>query len=87
MSSSARLKELAGRKRLLVAQSDLHRELIGMEAVRLRERRDAAQDFGHRHRWWLHGGLALGSVLLAGKFRGLSRWLPAATILLRALKG
>jgi len=86
MFSSSRLKELKERKRVLLAQADLHRELIGLESLQLRQRRDAAQAFADRHRWWLYGGAALGGLLLAGKYRGLARLLPAALVLVRALR-
>lgn len=76
MASSARLSDLAVRKRLLVAEAGLHREMLALEATRLAAPRLALAPLATRHPWWLLGGAAaLGLVALRHR-RTLADWLP-----------
>jgi hypothetical protein len=78
MLPSTRLKELAQRKQLLLMQSDLHRELIAVEALHVRSRLDATAESVKTNRWWLIGG-ALGASWLFSRSSGkFTRWLPLA---------
>ena len=56
MPATARLNDLATRKRLLVAQADLHRAGVGVARTRLSGSCPAARGFASQHRWWLIGG-------------------------------
>jgi len=84
------MNDLADRKRLLIAQAGLHRELIARECQRLLPPVDLAQDlalgFVQRNRWWLLGGAAVGGVLLPAKWRGLLGLLPLVPGLLRSFR-
>ncbi|MBI4623760.1 MAG: hypothetical protein HY736_11165 [Verrucomicrobia bacterium] len=90
MSSTARLNDLAERKRLLVRQSDLHRQVIANERLRLLERFATAREQVQAHRWWLIGGAACVGLLLARRLGGVAGWLSAALTaarLMQTLKG
>lgn len=80
------MNALVTRKRLLVAQADLHRQLLTLELARLDARREAAGSWVDQNRWWLIGGAALGGVLFARNGRGLAQWLPTLVSAWRALK-
>ena len=81
------MNDFAARKRLLIAQADLHRQLVAVERLRLEGRWHAAHNFGDRNRWWLLAGAIAGGVLLARDGRGLVRWLPILIATWRTLKG
>lgn len=87
MLASARLKELAARKQLLLAQANLHRELLGFERLQFAHQTTVATTFLGRHRYWLLGGALVGGFLLARKRGGLVAWLPGALALLRSIRG
>ncbi|MDD3180416.1 MAG: hypothetical protein PHQ04_08700 [Opitutaceae bacterium] len=80
------MNELAGRKRLIVARADLHRQILAAELQRLEGRWDAARGFVVQYRWCLLGAAAVGGLLLGRKRRGLSGWLPAMVAVWRALR-
>ena len=80
------MNDLAARKRLLVAQAGLHRQLLELEGRRVLQRVDRARDFVHRNRWWLLGGAVAGGVLLAPKRRGFLEMLPRIPELLRLFR-
>lgn len=76
--ASTRLNELAARKQLLVAQADLHRQLLSMEVARLGTTRLGSNEFVSRHRWWLLGGAVVVGTVLTRYWRGFAQWLPPA---------
>lgn len=76
------MNHLSTRKRLLAAQADLHRQLIGHECARWQA---GSILRGHR-RWWLVGGAVLAGVLLVRNGRQLIPWLPTVATLWRMLK-
>lgn len=80
------MSDFTRRKRLLVAQADLHRELLGLERASWRKCHDAADAFAGRNRWWLIGGAIAGGVVLVRNWRGLAHWLPTLIAVWRALK-
>lgn len=80
------MNDLVVRKRLLIAQADLHRQLIGMECAQIRGSWEAVRSFAGRHRWWLLGGAFAGGWLLTRRARGAARWLPTLIATWRALK-
>ncbi|QYM79602.1 hypothetical protein K0B96_03005 [Horticoccus luteus] len=88
MSASGGMNELVARRRALVAQADLHREIFAVERLRLELRGVQARQFLAEHRWWLVGGAAAaGGLLLTRRARGLFGWLPTLVSVARtALK-
>ena len=75
------LNQLAQRKRLLLAQSELQRRLLALECARLRTRlaplESVEENLGRLRPWLLAAGAAAG-LLAARRWRRLLRWLPAA---------
>ena len=84
MPAIHRLDDLVARKRLILARSDLHRQIIALEQQSLAGRWSGAAEFAGRRRWWLLGGALAGGWLLGPRVVGLVRWLPAVIDLLRA---
>jgi ElaB/YqjD/DUF883 family membrane-anchored ribosome-binding protein len=80
---SEKMKNLAAHKRLIIAQADLHRQVIEQERQRLRQRVGQTRDFVRKNRWWLVGGAIASGFVLAPKKRGWLGWLPLASKLLR----
>jgi len=80
------MNELATRKQLLIAQADLHRQLLALELTQLNARREAAASFVDQNRWWVIGGAALVGVLGVRHWRGLAQWVPTLVTTWRALK-
>ncbi|HWL16024.1 MAG TPA: hypothetical protein VNR00_10495 [Opitutus sp.] len=76
MPAPAGVNELAARKRLLLAEADLHRGILQLERERLCARGQAARATLAQHRWWLLGGAAVVGFLLTRRARGLAAWLP-----------
>ncbi|HWA28490.1 MAG TPA: hypothetical protein VG734_22765 [Lacunisphaera sp.] len=76
MDPAERLNELALRKRLLVAQSALHRQMISLEGGSLATRGLDAGHLAVRHRWWLLGGALVAGVVMIRHRRALGTWLP-----------
>ncbi len=85
MPESEGLTELAKRKRLLVAQADLHRSVAAVSYLGLRTRLGTAQDAVQSNRWWLFAGLAGVGLVLGGQWRTLARWAPVALASWRVL--
>lgn len=77
MNSKA-LHQLAERKRLLVAEADLHRGLIAAEVNRYRARLETAREGVRVGGPWLAAGSAIAGVLLARKWSSVTRVLPTA---------
>jgi hypothetical protein len=80
------MNDLTTRKRLLIAQAELHRHCIELECQRVVQHMSQAQDFIHQKRWWLLGGAAVGGFLLAPRWRGFLGLLPLIPSLLRVLR-
>lgn len=83
--ASTRLNALAARKQLLVAQADLHRQLLSMEVTRLGNARLGPDGVVTRHRWWLVGGAVVVGTVLTRYWRGVAQWLPPALSVARTL--
>lgn len=82
---AARLTDLAGRRRLLVAEADLHRRLIAFEHLNLESRFDDTRARIHRNRWWLIAG-AVGVGFLLVRHRRLVSLLPSAVTAWRLME-
>lgn len=75
------------RKRALVAQSDLHREIIAYESAQISVRAHAAGDVIARNRWWLLGGAAVAAgVVVSRRPRALLKFLPTVLSAWRAFR-
>jgi hypothetical protein len=83
---SEKMNNLAARKRLIIAQAGLHRQVIEQECRRILQRVEQTQDFVQQKRWWLLGGAAVGGLLLAPRWRRWLAWLPTIPDLLRILQ-
>ena len=80
------MNELAARKRLLIAEADLHRQLLRSEQIGLSRRWDSARTLAGRNQWWILGGaLGLG-LLLTRRWRGVVQWVPVALATWRTWK-
>jgi hypothetical protein len=80
------MNALAARRELLVTEAALHRQILALEASQLRERATAARALLTHGRWWLQGGAALMGVVLGGRWRSLSAWLPLVLTAVQGLK-
>lgn len=72
------MMDLAERKRLLVAQANLHRTILQAEVARCQARLDAARQGLRTGGPWLAAGSAVAGLLLARKWRSLAGWIPSA---------
>lgn len=84
MASSRQLNELAARKQLLIAQADLHRQLLSLETSRIGAGGLGPGAFVERNRWWLIGGALAVGVVIARRWRGFAEWLPPILATARA---
>ena len=89
MAVSEALKELAERKRLLLLECRMHRELLSLEGACLQERlgRLAGMWKGaQRLAPWAMAGGAVAGVVSGRKLGGVLRWAPKAWALWRRLR-
>jgi len=86
MSAPAPVNDLADRKRLLIAQAELHRQIILIERFRVQQRLDLARDRLQANRWWLMGGVALAGWLTTRRFGSLLKLVPAGMGVWRLLQ-
>lgn len=86
MPSSRSLNALTARKRLIIARSDLHRQLLEVERERCGMRGGSAHGHLDRHRWWLLAGAVAGGVLVARRWRNFAAWIPGALAVWRAFR-
>lgn len=86
MPAAARLSDLATRKRLLVAQADLHRVGVGLACTGLSGSCAAARGFASQHRWWLIGGAVVAGVVLTRRWRSIAAALPTVVSVWRAFR-
>ena len=80
------MNDLIVRKRLLIAQADLHRQCIELECQRVAGALAPTQDFAQRNQWWLAGASLVGNLLLPPKWRGVLGLLPIASKLMGFLR-
>lgn len=81
------MNHLAARKQLLVREAKLHREILALEGLNIRESVDRTRATLQANRWWLIGGIACVGWLLSGRLSGIARWVPAARTALRIAQG
>lgn len=72
------MNHLAARKQLLVREAKLHREILALERLNIRETIDRTRENLQSNRWWLIGGFACVGWLLSGRLAGIAKWMPAA---------
>lgn len=90
MPEPGHLNDLAERKRLLLLEGELHRNLIGAECARLRGRIQNLQYLRKRFSFaepLLLGGSALTGLLAVRNWRKVIRWAPQAWSVWRLFKG
>ncbi len=89
MAAKEEMTALAGRKRLLLLESGVHRDLIALECEGLRAQwaplENLRASVSRLNPWWLAGGAAAG-LLAARRWGGLLRWLPTALAAWRWLR-
>lgn len=89
MFAEKRLREIEAAQQLLVLESDVHRQVIGLEVVTLRNRfawLGSAGQFLPRSGNWLVPGAVIAGLLAARGWRSIGRWLPVALPLFRILR-
>lgn len=87
MPGFRKVNRLSERKRLLVFQADLHRQLLAIERNQLRADVGDARDRLHASRWWLLGGTVAAGWLFTRKLPAIARWLPALMPAWRLVRG
>ena len=85
MPAKRDLNELRARKELIIAQADLHREVIALELAQWRQRRESASAFVAGNRWWLLAGAVVAGAVLVRNWRGFASWLPTVLTAARAM--
>lgn len=78
MPGPKKMKDFAERKRLLVAEADLHRTFLQVEVTRCQSRLDSMRQGVRTGGPWLAAGSAIAGVLLARKWRSLAGVIPGA---------
>lgn len=87
MPAHPRITALANRKRALLVEAELHRGVIAAERLHLAGRITSVRNQVAGHRWWWIGGAVLAGWIVSRRMGGLTRWLPAATTVLRLVRG
>jgi hypothetical protein len=72
------MNSLADRKRLLIRQAQIYRELVTLERENLSASIDNTRAQFRSTRWWLIGGMACAGWLLSTKLSGIAKWVPTA---------
>ncbi len=89
------MNELAERKRLLLLEADLHRNLISLECAQMRDRVKSMTSLGGLTKYlsflsptnpWVIGGTAIAGAVAARNWGKAIKWLPAAIYLWRLLR-
>ena len=78
MSPATTVKDLAERKRLLVLQAELHRQIIDIERFRMEQRLAVTRMRFQSKSWLLLGGLAVTGWLATRRFGALVKLVPIA---------
>ena len=86
MSSATTLRELAEKKRLLVLQADLHRQIIGIERLRVHQRFANTRSRFQSNRWLLLGLLGTAGWLSTRKLGALVKIVPIAMTVWRMVQ-
>ena len=71
------MNDLAERKRLLILQGELHRQIIAIERFRMQQRFDVTRERFQAKRWWLLAGLAAAGWLSTRRLGSLLKLLTA----------
>ncbi len=87
MPAFRKVNRLSERKRLLVFQADLHRQLLGLERNQLFQGVGEARDRLYANRWWLIGGTVAVGWLFTRRLPAFARWLPALMPAWRLVRG
>jgi hypothetical protein len=81
MFGDERLAEIERQQEELLLQSDLHRQMLALEAASWAQRFawvDSASQTFSGALWWLLPVAAIGGVFAVRKWRTLVKWVPAA---------
>ena len=76
MSATVGMNALASRKRLLVAQADIHRRLIAIERLELMDRLGVNPVLDPANRHWLLTAGTVAGLFVMRNWQGALRWLP-----------
>lgn len=80
------MNSLAARKRLLISQSELSRQLLRFERLNLQQRVGDTRERLQANRWWLVGGALGVGWLITRKMPRMAAWLPMALPALRMIR-
>lgn len=80
------MNQLAERKRSLILQGALQRELIVLEYLQARGRYQTFRETVVGKRWWWIVGAAVGGWLITRPASGIASWVPLALNVLRAFR-
>lgn len=89
MPAKEQLNDLAERRRLLLLEADLHRNVIRLECENIRKRVSALASIGERMKAgspWVMAGSAVASIFALRHWRKVVKWTPAALGALRWIK-
>lgn len=79
------MSQLHARKEMILAEADLHRQILMLERLRWQRYGAQAQQLVATKRWWLIGGAMVAGALIARRWRGFASWLPMIMSTTRAL--
>lgn len=87
MPEASGLSGVEERKRALVAQSDLHRQMIVYESAQIGAQAQAASAVVARNRWWLLGGAAVvAGVVASRRPKAMLKFVPTLLSAWRAVR-
>ena len=78
------MSELHSRKVLILAEAELHRQIVSFECRRWQRRAAQVGQLARDQRSWIIGGAAILGIVIARRWRGLAAWLPTILTLARA---
>lgn len=85
MPEPSRLTTFAAQKRLLIARSDLHRDILLLEQLRWTSRVRFTTNFIAQNRGWFLAGSLVAGLVAVGRWRNFVTWIPPLVTIARVL--